>query len=61
MYDGLYSTDKHGQDIFYGSCGWLTGDVTYWLPRKDWDREPMAPTIAQRKKCLYHPYTKGKK
>jgi len=59
-YEGFYNSDEYKQDIFYGDCGFLTGDVTYWMPREDGDKKPKPPTIAQRKKCLYHIYRKGK-
>ena len=57
-YGGFYKTDRYEQDVFYGDCGWLTGDVTYWMPRSDGDEKPKLPTMAQRKKCLYNPYRK---
>jgi hypothetical protein len=56
-YAGFYRTDSHGQDMFYGSCGWLTGDVTYWMPR--YRKKPRPPTVKQRKQCIYNPLTKG--
>lgn len=49
-----WNPNKPGGDIFADKGGWLTDDVTYWMPYNNGDKFPDPPTIEQRKKCLYH-------
>lgn len=31
MHTGRYKKTEHG-NVFYGAAGWLTDDVTHWMP-----------------------------
>ncbi len=59
VYAGKYSkvdeTPLIG-DMFYDPKGYLTDDVTWWMPKEDGDDEkPVPPSDALRSKCHYHP------
>ena len=40
-----YDNEIDYHDIFYGKSGFLTDDVTHWMPYKENDKEPIAPNI----------------
>ena len=43
-------------DQFYDNGGFLTDDVTYWMPKIKGDEDkPVPPTDFQRSGCLFHP------
>ena len=35
MHLGWYAVDEDGSDIFYGASGFLSDDVTHWMPMPD--------------------------
>lgn len=42
IYDGhYYGTDK--EDVFYGKHGFLTNDVTFWMPKNN-NKKPDKPS-----------------
>lgn len=48
-------------DCFYSKSGFLTDDVTYWMPREELPEgvyfTPVHPTEYQKETCKYHPKT----
>lgn len=63
IYKGAYSTEEvefSGKilvmDCFYGKSGFLSDDVTYWMPRIEGNEFfPEHPTKEQKKSCIFHP------
>lgn len=58
VYRGQFCTTKRGKvvlDQFYNNEGFLSNDVTFWMPVEDSVDLPEPPSEAERRTCKYHP------
>lgn len=56
IYAGRYiGADECSDNIFIDKGGWLSDEVTYWMPRNEGDIEPEYPSKEEKGKCLYNP------
>ena len=62
-YDEYYPIGVYS-NVFYNDEGFLTDDVTWWMPREKLPEGvylyPTGPTDEQKCNCMYHPLKKGK-